>query len=148
KFQVALDAPRASVRLEDPVTLAGHAAAYTGAPVDGAKVTWRVTRGVVYAAWWRGNDVGTQEIAHGESQTDADGGFSITVPAPPAPGAAREGQPVFVYSVSADVTEPAGETRQASRVLQVGFAALRASLACDDWQTDGRPVELTVGTTS
>ena len=57
-------------------------------------------------------------------------------------------EPLFQYAVSADVTDTNGETRSAERTLQAGYTALRAALSAGDWLTSGKPVEITVSTTS
>jgi uncharacterized protein YfaS (alpha-2-macroglobulin family) len=44
KFQVDLAVPKDAVRLDQPVALSGTATTYTGLPVAGAKVAWRVER--------------------------------------------------------------------------------------------------------
>ncbi len=155
KFQVKLDAPKTAARLNDSVALTGHADAYTGAPIDGAKVTWRVVREVRWPDWWgwfgswRSRQVGgSQEIAHGTATTGVDGTFQITFNARPDPKVSAQDEASFVYTVHADVTDPAGETRSDSRGVNVGFTALRANLTANDWQTATQPVEVNIGTTT
>ena len=53
---------------------------------------------------------------------------------------------MFHYEISADVTDTTGETRSASHGVVVGYTALQASLTADDWQTDDKPVEITITT--
>src|SRR5207249_4257329 len=55
-------------------------------------------------------------------------------------------EPTFHYSVSADVTDTTGETRSGERSINVGYTALKAALAAADWQTDQKPVEVTITT--
>src|ERR1044071_9088264 len=52
KFQVALDAPKEAARLNQRVSLSGHAISYTGAAVDGARIRYRVVRDVRWPYWW------------------------------------------------------------------------------------------------
>ena len=46
------------------------------------------------------------------------------------------------------MTDTNGETRSAERTVQAGYTALRASLAASDWLTSGKPLEITLSTTT
>ena len=152
KFQVALEAPKTAPKLNDKVSLQGKATAYTGAAVDGAKVRYRVVRQVRYPDWWswwywwRAPQSASQEIAHGTTTTQADGTFPIEFVARPDLSVAEKEEPTFQFSVHADVTDTAGETRSAQRVVNVGYTALRAALAAAEWLTDDQPAEITITT--
>jgi len=152
KFEVELSPAAETPKLGEEVVLTGTASAYTGAPIDGAKVRYRVVREVRFPDWWfwwRGGQAQPQqEIAHGTAQTDAEGRFQLTFKAVPDRSVPEESQPVFIYRVTADVTDNAGETRSATRRMQVGYAALQATLKADDWQTAAKPVEIKISTTS
>ena len=52
KFEVTLDAPKTAAKLNEKVSLTGHAMNYTGAAVDGAAVKYRVVREVRMPWWW------------------------------------------------------------------------------------------------
>jgi uncharacterized protein YfaS (alpha-2-macroglobulin family) len=54
KFQVTLDTPQVAPRLNEKVSLQGHALSYTGAAVDSAQVRYRVVRGVRWPYWYSG----------------------------------------------------------------------------------------------
>jgi hypothetical protein len=152
KFQVTLDAPTNAARLNDKVTLAGHATSYTGAAIDGARIRYRVVREVRWPYWWgwysrrRPEVQPSQEIAHGTAATQPDGSFRIDFVARPDPKVSDKDEASFSYSVFADVTDTAGETRSTQRSIHVGFTALQATLSAADWQTDEQPVELSIGT--
>ncbi len=152
-FEVELHLPEESPRLGETVRIPGKAIAYTGAPTGGAQVRWRVKRRTRYPRWWSlwrrtpGADE-EQEIAHGTAETDPDGTFNIEFPALPTPDAREEGDPVFRYDISADVTDAAGETRSAQREVNVGFTALNAELSADEWIEQDRPFNLSVRTRS
>ncbi|MEX0715858.1 MAG: MG2 domain-containing protein, partial [Planctomycetaceae bacterium] len=154
KFQVKFDAPADAPKLGGEVTLEGTAAAYTGAPIDGANVRWRVVRRVRFPDWWhwyRGwmfPHRDDREIAHGRAQTDADGTFQVTFTAVPDETILEKDEPVFTYEVTADVTDNTGETRSAARDVRVAYTALQASMSADDWQTEQKPVEITITTKS
>lgn len=153
KFQVKLDVPDQEFRLNDTVSLPGEAMAYTGAPVDGALVRYRVVREVHLPWWWfyrygSSRSGGVQEIAHGTLRTDETGKFTIRFKARPDASAPAAAQPVFTYNVSADVTDSAGETRSDEGRVSVGYVSLKAGMTCPDWQEQGQPVVLTITTTT
>ncbi len=154
KFQVTLDAPKLAGKLNETVSLAGHAISYTGAAVDGARVTYRVVREVRWPYWWgwyswRQPQVqSSQEITHASARTEADGSFKIDFPARPDPKVSEKDEASFSFTVYADVTDTAGETRSAQRSVNVGFTALQATLSAGDWQTQDKPLELKIKTTT
>ncbi|PTX95603.1 alpha-2-macroglobulin family protein [Opitutus sp. ER46] len=149
QFEVALQAPAEAAKLDAPVHLTGKATAYTGAPIGGAKVKWRVERRVqmpLWCWWWQPPEA--KAIAHGTAATENDGTFKIEFTAAADRSVARKLEPVFVYSVHADVTDVSGETRSTRRAVRAGYTALRATVTAEDWQTPGQPVKLTVTTES
>ncbi len=153
KFQVTLDKPTEAPRLNEQVKLKGMAENYTGAPVDGGKVAWRVTRLVRWPAWGFCRIVPpaaleSAAVAHGTATTAADGTFEISFQALPDPKALEALNPVFTYAVHADVTDGAGETRSASENVEIGFTALRTRITSEEWQTTGKPVLLQISSTA
>ncbi|HSA00536.1 MAG TPA: alpha-2-macroglobulin family protein [Candidatus Paceibacterota bacterium] len=152
KFLVTLEAPKRMTRLNEEVVMTGKAEAYTGAAIDGAGVAWRVVREPQWPVWWgwwswRRPDPrigGSQEIAHGVAETQADGTFPITFVARPDRRISEADEVAFRYTVYADITDSAGETRSAERSVQIGYVSLRASLEAAEWQSVDAPVELTV----
>jgi len=152
KVQVAVDAPREAARLNAEVKVTGKATAYTGAAVGGAKVKWRVTRGVQYPVWWRWYcwwgwpRAEVREIAHGAATTATDGTFPVVFTAKPDLAVEEKDEPTFVFTVYADVTDTTGETRSAQRQLRAGYTALAATLAADDWLEAGKRVSVKVST--
>ena len=152
KFFVDVEKPTEQSRLEQPVKVTVKATGYTGAPVDGAKVVYRVVRNVQYPQWWYWRcwysppQNNSQEIANGEGTTSVEGDFTVEFPAKPDRSVDRESQPVFVYTVYADVTDSAGETRSSSQTVKVGYTSLAATLQAEDWLTTEAPVEFKIGT--
>ena len=154
KFFTKIDAPTDAAALGEKVTVKVRAEAYTGAPVDGAKVSWRVTRTPRLPAWtrwcwWvspaRSN---TEEIAHGVSETAADGSVMIAFVAKPDESVNEALEPIFDFLVTADVTGGAGETRSANRRVLVGYTSLKASLSAVEWLESGKELEFKVRTES
>ena len=153
KFKVTFDAPSESPRLNSEVIVPGKAAAFTGAAIGGAKVTWRVVRQVRFPVWcWRAfaryPSVQEQAIACGTSVTEADGSFSVQFTAKPDLSILEEYEPTFEYRINADVTDTTGETRSAQHIVHAGYTALKANIQADEWQTPDKPVNLTITTLS
>jgi hypothetical protein len=154
KFQVSLERPETAAKLNSEVTLKGKAAAYTGAAINGAKVRYRVVREVRYPIWWgwcywwRMPQSGSQEIARGNAMTEADGSFSVRFVAKPDLSVAEKDEPIFQYTVYADVTDTTGETRSAQQTTRVGYTALQATVTAQEWQTVDQAVKLTLTTSS
>ena len=155
KFIVEVEKPEQEFRLNEEIRVSGNATAYTGAPIDGAKVVWRVVREVRYPDWWMWRcwycmpPTGeSQEIANGTTETDVDGAFKINFKAIPDLSVERESEPIFTYTVYADVTDTTGETRSSSQYLRIGYNSLKASIAADRWLTTQQPVELRLATTT
>lgn len=149
KFQVELNAPVETAKLEQPVTLTGKATAYTGAPIGGAKVKWRVERGVQLPSWcWWWQPPAVKAIAHGTAITAPDGTYQIQFTATPDRAVPVKNEPVFAFTLHVDVTDTAGETRSQQRAVRAGYTALEASLDADDWQSPHQPVEFRVETKS
>ncbi len=151
KFELTLDAPKTAAKLNEKVSLTGHAMNYTGAAVDSAAVKYRVVREVRmpwWWGWWRGGwpRSQSQEIAHGTARTGTDGSFKIEFTARPDPKVPEKDEPTFIFQINTDVTDSAGETRSADRAIRVGYTALEAMISAEEWQTDGTPVELKLET--
>lgn len=151
RFFTEIPAPGEPARLGEVVRVRGVATTYADAPVDGAKVAWRVTREIEWPFWFRffpASGQSNQEIAHGITTTGPDGSYEIEFTPDPAPDADLEGEPVFSFALRADVTDGAGETRSAERFVRVGYTAVRATVSADEWQTPAKPVEFTILATS
>ncbi len=154
RFQVALEKPQVAAKLNSEVVLKGHATAYTGAPINDAGVRFRVVREVQYPIWWRWfygwlpPQTSSQEITHGSVTTGADGSFELRFIARPDLSVAEDGDPVFQYTVYADVTDGTGETRSAQQVVRVGYTALQVAITADAWQTVDQAVNVSVRATT
>jgi uncharacterized protein YfaS (alpha-2-macroglobulin family) len=154
KFQVEVAPPVAAPKLGGEIAVKVQAKTYAGAPVDGADVKWRVTRSanwpgwVTGSWWWRYPDIRETEIAHGTGRTGADGSLEIKFTAAPDAKAAEKDEPSFTFSVHADVTDTAGETRSGQRGVSAGYTALRAEVYADEWQTIAQPVAFALNTTT
>ena len=114
KFQVVLEAPKTASKLNEKVSLSGHATSYTGAAIDGARIHYRVVRDVRWPYWWGWYSMRqpqvqpAQEIAHGTTTTESDGSFKLEFLAKPDPKVSEKDEASFSFTVHADVTEQAG----------------------------------------
>jgi hypothetical protein len=149
KFQVELEAPDEAPRLGAPVVLKGKATAYTGASIGGAAVAWRVERSVRLPGWcWWWQPPASKAVAHGRVVTAADGTFEVRFDAVPDRSVPEKNEPVFTYTLHADVTDTTGETRSSERAVRAGYTALAASIATEEWQVPDTPVAISLRTTS
>ena len=62
----------------------------------------------------------SMEITHGEAKTDKDGKFTIEFEAIPDKTLDKKLDPIFEYTVYADVTDINGETRSGQTEFQSG----------------------------
>jgi uncharacterized protein YfaS (alpha-2-macroglobulin family) len=140
-FVVTLDSVPGRPQLGQSLALAGRARAYAGQATDGARVKYRVTRRELwplfsdYGRYGRsiyppGGGRGSQEIAHGTTTTDAEGRFmlSFTPPAGPRQPGRRGWEPGYLFEITADVTDAAGETRTGTRSVVIGRNPLNLQL--------------------
>ena len=139
-FDVKFDEVKTAYRAGDSIRVTGVARTFAGAPVQGAKVSYRVVRHE--SSFWRMRGVETNRVT-GETVTDAEGRFEVPVHFLPVP----EGEKYwfYTYEVSADVTNVAGETQAGSLNLPLGSSSLR--LFIPDWEESTlikeQPKELT-----
>jgi uncharacterized protein YfaS (alpha-2-macroglobulin family) len=149
KFQVEIAPPAEAPKLVTATRVTVKATAYTGASIGGAKVKWRVERGVSLPPWcWWWQPPASKAIAHGTAVTAADGTTEIQFTAEPDRSVPEKNEPVFTYTIHADVTDTTGETRSADLAAKAGYTALQGTLAVAKWQTPDRPVVFTIETRS
>lgn len=132
KFETKFNPVTETFKVNDSVTVKGNALAYAGSNITNAKVVYRVHRKVQYPSWyywyrpWFNSE--PQEIAHGETITDASGNFEVTFKAIPDESVDKTSLPIFNYEITADVTDVNGETRSTTTVVNVGYHALTANI--------------------
>ncbi|MDP3912276.1 MAG: MG2 domain-containing protein [Bacteroidota bacterium] len=128
KFEVTFEPVKGSYKLGEMVTAKGKAMAYAGSTVSDAKVNYRVVRRAhfPYYWWnWRGMPRSAEmEITNGEAVTGSDGSFAVTFKAIPDLSLDRKSNPVFSYTVYADVADINGESHSAETAVSVGYQAL------------------------
>jgi uncharacterized protein YfaS (alpha-2-macroglobulin family) len=133
KFEAEFKPITETYKINDSITVRGSAVAFAGSTITDAKVSYRVHRKVQYPKWfywYRPIFPGrqAQEIVHGETITDAPGNFNITFKAIPDKSVDVANLPIFIYEVTAEITDINGETRSATTEIKVGYHALIAEI--------------------
>ena len=129
KFFVDYEPIKGTYKVNDKIKVTGVAKAYAGNNIDGANVKFRVVRQPRFLyPWffWRSWQPPTEqmEIAHGEVKTDKDGKYVIEFTAIPDLKIDKKLEPVFDYTVYADVTDINGETRSGEKSVSVSYKSL------------------------
>ena len=149
RFQVGFDRLKGSYRVGDSIRVTGSAKAYAGNTLDGAAVKYRITREARYPVYrgyggysghggYGSYPVGrvfppsSQEIAHGELKTDANGVFRLAFNALPDRAVPVSADPRFEYRIEADVTDINGETRSGSTTIVAGYTVLNLSIGLEE----------------
>ncbi|MCF3112098.1 alpha-2-macroglobulin [Niabella sp. CC-SYL272] len=133
KFFVDFEKQKGTYKLNENITVTGTAKAYAGNNIDGARVKYRVVRKArfpypwIFARYWFPINQEQMEITQGETLTDADGRFRIVFNAIPDHTIDPKMDPVFDYSVYADITDINGEVRSGERSVSVGYKSLLLS---------------------
>ena len=133
-FEVVVQEPATSLRLNRPAELRGMAGYYFGLPVVEGTVSWQVERAPVYPRWWwhwRPISSSPEIVASGEAQTDADGGFQLTFSPEADERQAGQSGVSYNFRLRVDVTDDGGETRSAERSFRLGFVTVQASIESD-----------------
>ncbi|MDP3115111.1 MAG: alpha-2-macroglobulin family protein [Candidatus Cloacimonadaceae bacterium] len=124
RFEVKIDTPVGTYKLDQYVSVKGNALSYAGFAIDNAVVSYRVSRQAKYPFWnwWWGHapDAPRKEIAHGTALTDSQGEFILTFLATGDGTAMTKYNPYFTFSISVDVTDISGETRSGTLTLNIG----------------------------
>lgn len=145
KFEVTALPLTKAYNIDDTVQVQGQAKAYAGNVIDGAKVTYTVTRQVNFPYWrwywgWHLPQISAQQITTGETTTDGDGKYTIEFAALPDRTVDPKHQPEFIYTIQATVTDVTGETHSATSTVHVGYVSLQVALnvpdriSTDDWK--------------
>ena len=129
KFYVEYEPIKGTYKVNDNIKVTGIAKAYAGNNIDGATVNYRVVRQPrfiypwLFWRWWQPPS-DEMEIIHGETKTDKDGKFIVEFKAIPDLKIEKKFEPVFDYTVYADVTDINGETRSGEKSISVSYKSL------------------------
>ncbi|HLF63859.1 MAG TPA: alpha-2-macroglobulin family protein, partial [Saprospiraceae bacterium] len=131
-FEMTFEPASQAFKLGAPVTVKGKAMTYAGVPIDNATVQYRVVRRAHFPwfPWWmRGwfPDVPQMIIAQGITTSDASGAFTITFEGRGDESLAGH-KPEFVFAVTVDITDVAGETRSAKKDIVLARHSFHATM--------------------
>ncbi|MGI9550259.1 MAG: MG2 domain-containing protein, partial [Aurantibacter sp.] len=151
KFETFFEPITETYKVNDSIRVDGVATAYAGSHISDAKVAYTVRRVVYFPRWYYWYrpyyDTTPQEIARGETKTDASGKYKIQFKAIPDTKASKKDLPTFSYEVTADVTDINGETHSTTTTVRVGYHSLTASIdAVDPLDKDQDDTRLSIST--
>lgn len=141
-FDVVIDTLKTSYRLGDTLRIKGHATAYAGNAIDGARVSYRVVREARFPYYWCFYRWGqpaspARVMTHGVSTSNSKGEFEVSFAAMPDQSIDENTMPVFDYRIEADVTDVNGETRHGDLTLSASYRSLILQIDVDEkmaWQ--------------
>ncbi|MEI6060953.1 MAG: alpha-2-macroglobulin family protein [Bacteroidota bacterium] len=151
KFEVTLETVKGSYKLGETITAKGKASAYAGSSVSDAKVTYRVVRQARFPFWWgwRAKPTSTEmEITHGVTTTASDGTFTVSFKAIPDLSVDTKTDPVFNFTVYADVADINGESHSSETGISVGYKALLVNTDLGDDVNLEKEVRFSLTTTN
>ncbi|MGH2642721.1 MAG: alpha-2-macroglobulin family protein, partial [Chitinophagaceae bacterium] len=131
-FYLQWDTVAHAYQLGDDVMVKGNVISYNQAVIDGATVKYQVIRNTQTRfpfPWSRGISslppARQTPITQGETTTDANGNFEVSFLAIPDEQTDSSLNPVFIYTVSVDVTDINGESHHFSYALPIGYTSLQ-----------------------
>ncbi len=151
KFEVNFEPVKGSYKLGETIVAKGKALAYAGSTVSDAKVSYRVVRNASFPYWWGWRGMPTSpemEISNGETITGNDGSFTVTFKAIPDLSVGRKSDPVFNYTVYADVADINGESHSSETVISAGYKALLVKTDLADDINIEKPLQFSLSTTN
>lgn len=136
RFEVTFDTLKEVVSLGETVSLTGRAMNYSGNPVTGAMVGYRVER-VEYIPWWYRYSgrfwPGQQErqvVVTGKTVSGDDGSIDIAFPALPKPGGDQH--MMYRFEVTLAVTDITGERHEASKNISLNHQGYEVMIGLDN----------------
>ncbi|MEN2400241.1 MG2 domain-containing protein [Flavobacterium sp. MC2016-06] len=119
KFEITFDPKKESFQVNQSIKVNGTAKAFAGSSISDAKVTYTVTR---YVSYYRNYGLEqNEEVAAGETKTDASGKFTVDFIAKPSNNSVKDNLPIFNYQIQVSVTDINGETHEAVTSVKVGY---------------------------
>ncbi len=130
EFEVKIEKPDTQYKLSETLQLEGEALAFAGFPLDSVAVRYTIERQLYYPVlrhWWGIPPVMEQStiIGSGSAITDSEGKFVIPVELTPTPGTKARLQPLFHFTITAEVIDKQGEMQAASLILPASYQALQ-----------------------
>lgn len=136
-FEVKFDDYKEKYKVGETIKVKGHAKTYSGIPVQGAKVSYTVTRAAMqWWYYWNDNNSTTEKVFEGEATTDDKGNFEAYVPfilSDDEMEALKAGEKIddyyYNFKLNATVTDQAGESHEGYTSLP--FSSKTTILTCD-----------------
>lgn len=126
-FEVKTDKPQEKFAMGDTVSVKGHALAFTGVGVQGAKVTYEVKR---RSFWFFRRSSSNDEVYRDTTITDSNGEFTMRVPLVAYNANTRSDNDIsYYFSISATVTSAMGESQDVGTTIVAGKRV--ALVGCD-----------------
>ncbi len=138
RFEVTFNEIDSSNRIGELVTITGNANSYSGVPLTGATVNYRVVRSTYFPFFrysyriWPPYRVPDAEITSGTMQVSDDGSFKITFRADADPSRFGNNYPLYTFTIYADVTDLNGETQSGETSVNISDKALLLEADIDD----------------
>lgn len=127
KFSTIITPLTGEYKVGDDIEITGEATAFAGNTIDGATVSYRITRTTRfnYYRWgWYGRQNSGREISYGNTTTDENGKYTIHFEALPDLTKDPKDLPIFDYSISATVTDINGESHSTTSTVSIGYQSL------------------------
>ncbi len=118
-FEVTIDQPKETFLIGQTVRVEGMAEAFAGYGIADAQVQYTVQRVVTYpwCRYWRPRPTESEQVALGETHTDADGRFHIDFLAKEY--RTGEPHPMYNFKVEVTVTDLNGETHTGATFVTI-----------------------------
>ena len=133
KFKVEIQKPKTELKLNENLSIKVLAKAYSGAPIDNAKVKYTVKRSALfphprYSYGFLPPISPEAMISVGETITNNKGEFEIPFESLPDETISPQNEPIFNFQVLADVTDVNGETVSNTLIIPIGYTSMRVEL--------------------
>ncbi len=122
-FEVKFEEPEQNFGFNDPVKVSGKATAFAGYPIDNAQVSYRIVRREQSRwYWWYRNQSPEKQVDFGQVQTNQQGEFEISFFT--SDDDISDKSQIYVYTITADVTDANGETHSDEFELRISDSPL------------------------
>lgn len=128
-YKPELEQPTETYKLNDSIHVKGKVLAYAGNAINGAKVSYRVTRTIsrpiyryMQKSYFPPSIYNPIEVDNGFLTTADDGSFTISFKA--FPGETIDKHLVYTFNIITDVTDNTGETRSTNLNIPISSVAL------------------------
>lgn len=134
-FYATMNKPKGDIQLGDSIAFTGLAKAYAGNAVDGAIISYTITRNAKRYEWgpyYRSPRTNSVIIQQGETKTDGEGKFLIDFIAIPDTLFEKKSIANFLYTVSVKITDTKGESKEIETSVSIGYNPLQLSITAPE----------------